>query len=343
MERAEKITMYPGVGPSQARNFNLQGSCRADRILVSWALKTPDFGEGNAVFEDIRKGEHWRSVLPVDKGWSREKKYVIETEDGKQLLRISPIESLNAKRREYAMVQKFARCGFPMSQPLDFGICADGEHVYMRLTWVEGRDLEEVLPELPEAEQYACGREAGEILRQIHGIPVAPMDAPRETKQAKKLLQLERYEHSRVRVPGDEPVIRFVRENIDLLWQQKPVYLHGDFHPGNLIYTPEKTIGVIDFNRWEVGDPYEEFYKLQSFGVENSIPYSVGQVDAYFRGKVPEDFWGTLAVYVAHASLYSILWAEKFGQKDIDGMVRRYHMAMEENLCFRRLKNYLSM
>ena len=43
-----------------------------------------------------------------------------------------------------------------------------------------------------------------------------------------------------------------------------------------------QVIGVIDFNRWEVGDPYEEFYKLESFGIEESIPYCVGQIDEYF-------------------------------------------------------------
>ena len=37
------------------------------------------------------------------------------------------------------------------------------------------------------------------------------------------------------------------------------MYQHGDFHPGNLIYMENGEIGVIDFNRWEVGDPYEEF------------------------------------------------------------------------------------
>ena len=121
-----------------------------------------------------------------------------------------------------------------------------------------------------------------------------------------------------------------MKGNIDLIWKEPPVYLHGDFHPGNLIYMPEGKIGVIDFNRWEVGDPYEEFYKLESFGREVSIPYCVGQIDSYFHDCVPADFWKTLAVYVAHASLYSIKWAEKFGQNEIDGMVRRCRAAFED-------------
>ncbi|MGL4736938.1 MAG: hypothetical protein ACRCW2_05730, partial [Cellulosilyticaceae bacterium] len=80
-------------------------------------------------------------------------------------------------------------------------------------------------------------------------------------------------------------------------------------------------LGVIDFNRWEIGDPYEEFYKLDSFGIGVSVPYCRGQIDAYFEGVVPDEFWEILAVYVAHAALYSIKWAERFGQADVDHMV----------------------
>ena len=92
---------------------------------------------------------------------------------------------------------------------------------------------------------------------------------------------------------------------------------------------PDGQIGVIDFNRWEVGDPYEEFYKLESFGIEASVPYSIGQIDAYFDDEIPNDFWGALAVYCAQAALFSIKWAEQFGQKDVDGMLERCKRAFE--------------
>ena len=128
-----------------------------------------------------------------------------------------------------------------------------------------------------------------------------------------------------------------MKENIDQIWKKPAVYMHGDYHPGNLIYQGDGTIGVIDFNRWEVGDPYEEFYKLESFGIECSIPYSVGQIDAYFDDDVPMDFWMANAVYVAHASLFSIKWAEKFGQPDIDNMTMRAKRALVNYDGFRRI------
>lgn len=286
----------------------------------------------------IESSAGWNSVTPVEKGWSEDRKYRIETDAGRSLLlRLSDPGKREEKRKEFEIITKYAGTGIKMSAPVEFGVCRGSGDVYMLLEWVEGQDLEEVLPELTEGEQYALGREAGKILRGIHSIPLSPEDVPRETKRPKKLRQLALYEESSLRVPGDEIALRYVKENVDRIWRERPVYLHGDFHPGNLIYTPEGSIGVIDFNRWEIGDPYEDFYKLESFGREVSIPYCVGQIDAYFDRRVPEDFWRALAVYVAQAALYSIKWAERFGQEDIDGMVRRCRTAFEDYDGFRRI------
>lgn len=282
------------------------------------------------MFMQIELSKDWKNVAPISKGWSSDKKYLVETADGKlQLLRISDIEAYEAKKKEYEIITKYSQLGINMSMPIEFGICNEGKNVYMLLSWVEGRDLEEVLPELSEQEQYKLGRQAGTILRKIHSIPLDPADVPATTKREKKLTQLARYEESNVRISSDEIAVAYVKENINSIWQKTAVYMHGDFHPGNLIYMQDGSIGVIDFNRWEVGDPYEEFYKLESFGIEISVPYCIGQIDAYFNDDVPVDFWTANAVYVAQATLFSIKWAEKFGQADVDGMVRRARASMK--------------
>jgi aminoglycoside phosphotransferase (APT) family kinase protein len=288
------------------------------------------------MFEDIDISLGWKSVVKISKGWSSDEKYMIITKSGnKQLLRLASIDKYEDKKKEYEIIIKYSKTGINMSMPIAFGICNHHQSVYMILSWVEGQDLEEVLPGLSIGEQYYLGRMTGEILRKIHGISVSENDMPSETKKNKKLLQLSKYEKSNVRIADDEIAVKFVYDNIDKIWNEKPVYQHGDFHPGNLIYMEDGTIGVIDFNRWEVGDPYEEFYKLESFGVEISIPYCIGQIESYFKDDIPDIFWSTLAVYVAHASLYSIQWAEKFGQTDIDGMVKRCLEAFKDYDYFR--------
>jgi aminoglycoside phosphotransferase (APT) family kinase protein len=289
------------------------------------------------MFKEIPTSTTWKTVTKIAKGWSPDEKYLIETISGqKLLLRVSDSSLKAEKIREFEIMQKFSRLGFAMSFPLEYGVCSGGQNVYLLLTWVEGEDLESCLPVLPESAQYRLGEKAGRILRKIHGIQVPQNELPQETKLPKKLRQLDRYLHSGLRVENDEAAVDFIRENIHLIWNQPPVYLHGDFHPGNLILTGEEEIGVIDFNRWEIGDPYEEFYKLESFGVEASIPYCIGEINAYFDHAVPDQFWKTLAVYVAHASLFSIKWAEKFGQAEIENMVIRCKRAFEDYDNFNR-------
>lgn len=275
------------------------------------------------MFEEIQKNRNWIKIERIHKGWSDDRKYYIETESRqKLLLRISGAESYEQKKKEFDVIGKYSELGFEMSKPVDFGKCNGQQNVYMLLTWVDGQDLESILPELGQSEQYRLGREAGMILKKIHRIHVPAEELPTEIKVAKKKIQLQKYIDSDVRMPGDEIAIEFINNNIHKIRSKPPVYQHGDFHPGNLILTPDRRIGVIDFNRWEIGDPYEEFYKLESFGTDVSIPYCVGQIDAYFNNEVPDEFWEILAVYVAHAALYSIKWAERFGEAEIQNMIR---------------------
>lgn len=289
------------------------------------------------VLKELQSGHNWTAIEIIAKGWSDDKKYKIATEQGETLLlRLSTIDWYEYKKKEYEIITKYSQLGIPMSMPLEFGTCGQDKYVYMLLTWVEGRDLETVLGDLPEEKQYELGCQAGKILRKIHSIPLEEKDKPETTKIERKKFQLSLYETSDVRIANDEIAVEYVKANIDKIWKEDPVYQHGDFHPGNLIYMENGELGVIDFNRWEVGDPYEEFYKLESFVREISVPYCIGQIRAYFDDEVPMEFWDILAVYVAHASLYSIKWAEKFGQDDIDGMTVRCKAAFEDYDYFKR-------
>lgn len=287
---------------------------------------------------DIPSYRTWVKTNKIDMGWSSDTKYYIEDCNGaKLLLRISDISLCNAKKNEFEIIKRFNTLYFPMSKAIEFGRCNNNKNVYMLLTWVEGTSLDSLLSLLTEKEQYELGIQAGIILKEVHSLEVDEADIPIQDKRGKKMLQLNRYENSAVRIGNDQTAIDFVKQNIDCINPLPPVYEHGDFHVGNLVLTRDKKIGVIDFNRWECGDRYEEFYKVQSFDVEVSIPFSIGQIDGYFERKPTDEFWNVLAVYVAHASLYSIAWAEKFGEEEINGMKRRCLMAFEDYDNFKNI------
>ena len=272
----------------------------------------------------IANSENWKYIEEIKKGYSDDKKYLVEESSNKRLLiRLSNIEKYEEKKKEFLIIQKYSRLGFSMSMPIEFGICNDNRNVYMILSYLDGDNLKDKLPYLSKQEQYQLGRKAGKILKTIHTLELDREDIPTKTKKEKKLLQLSNYEESNLRINGDEEVIQFVKDNIDDIWKEKPVYQHGDFHPANMIYMENGDIGIIDFNRWEVGDPYEEFCRLQPFGIECSIPYSIGQIEGYFNDDIPMYFWKANAVYAAHNALVSIKWAESFGKEEVNKMMKR--------------------
>lgn len=85
---------------------------------------------------------------PIEKGWSGDQKYCAITADGqKHLLRISSIDRLERKRREYEKMSEVAQLGIPMCLPLEFGTCEKG--AYSIQSWIDGEDAEEKVMLLP--------------------------------------------------------------------------------------------------------------------------------------------------------------------------------------------------
>ena len=107
---------------------------------------------------------------PIDKGWSGDKKYKVACEGGGvYLLRISPRERYENRRRLFDFQRTIGELDIPMCRAIEFGECDEG--VYSLQSWIEGEDAEELIPALPLAEQYELGLRAGRIIRKIHSIP----------------------------------------------------------------------------------------------------------------------------------------------------------------------------
>ena len=73
---------------------------------------------------------------------------------------------------------------------------------------------------------------------------------------------------------------------------------------GNFIYLPTRQVGVIDFNRWDLGILMKNFTSY-NFSRNVSPLFAYGQLQGYFAGKVPTLFWQFQKLYTFHAGLYS--------------------------------------
>ncbi len=260
--------------------------------------------------------------LPIEKGWSGDEKYCVTTTDGgKYLLRISPAERLERRKREFERMGEVAALGIPMCRGLEFGVCDRG--VYTIQSWIEGQDAESVIPTLPKEKQYAYGLDAGRILAAIHSIP-APVDAPAWEPRfnAKIDRKIAIYESCPLKYENGEALLQYLAENRHLLTDRPQTYQHGDYHIGNMMIDRTGQLQIIDFDKDDFGDPWEEFNRIV-WCAQAAPRFACGMVDGYFDGEVPVEFWRLLALYISSNTLSSLPWAIPFGEREIAVMRRQ--------------------
>lgn len=255
----------------------------------------------------------------IEKGWSKDKKYCVTDDNGQKfLLRISSLEQLEYKKAEFENMKEIYALGIPMCEPIEFGTCEEG--VYSLQSWIDGEDAEEMIPTLPDEQAYVYGCEAGKILRKLHEIP-----APEEIEDwelffnRKMNRKIELYRACDLKYENGEVFIEYIEENRHLLKNRPQTYQHGDYHLGNFMIDRKGQLVVIDFNRNDFGDPWEEFNRIV-WCAQVSSHFATGMVDGYFSGNVPMDFWKLLAMYISSNTLSSLPWAIPFGQAEVEVM-----------------------
>jgi len=282
---------------------------------------------------DIPQYNSWIRVEFIDKGWSEDQKYYIQTKSGEQLLlRLSNISQYEKKKQEFEWMQKVAATGIPMSQPVEFGVCGNGQNVYSLLAWVNGEDAQFAISRFSPVESYNLGIKAGELLRKIHSVPVPDGSADAEIvmKEAfrKKLID---FRSCSIAVPHEQEFLRYMEETFPLLHGVKQHFLHGDYHVGNMIIGSDDSLSVIDFNRFKFGDPYRDFSRMTVFSRITSVPFARGQIDGYWGRENPsDDFFPRMAFYSAFDNLFSVLWAIPFGEQEVRCTLERSQMIFED-------------
>ena len=260
--------------------------------------------------------------IPIEKGWSPAKKYRAVTASGENyLLRIEPRERISRSSSHYLHMRNVEKLGIPMSIPLEEGVCPEGG--YLIQSWIEGKDAEEALPGLSPEQQYAYGLEAGQILRKIHAIPAPPeVKSWGEYINRKIDRKLEGYAACELKYDQGEELIAFIQSHRHLLSDRPQTFQHGDYHCGNMMIDTNGQLTIIDFDKWDYGDPWEEFNRIV-WCAKCSPAFASGRIDGYFDGPVPDEFWQLLALYMTYNTIGSLAWAIPFGEDEIQVMRRQ--------------------
>jgi aminoglycoside phosphotransferase (APT) family kinase protein len=215
-------------------------------------------------FEGGISRQTWR----VDVGWQTAASAPVERS---LIIRLDPPDSLleSGRRTEYAMYQAFWPVAeVPVPEPL---FCEDDPEPlgmpFMVVSWLPGEAGPAAIlaPEYQESGKRLAAR-VFEILGSIAAadyrslglegkLPVPALDEA----WAIQLNQWEKAinDSSIVPLPVTRAAIRLLRREPPPTLPRLAV-VHGDYHFGNWLYTPEDIIAIVDWEMAHLGDPLED-------------------------------------------------------------------------------------
>ena len=258
----------------------------------------------------------------ITEGFSLDTKYFIKDKaDNKYLLRVSALDKYLVKINEFMYMNELLKQDVNMCKLIEFGICSEG--VYSIWSWIDGVPARNFIPTLSKEEQYEYGILVGIELKKIHQVK-APVDAiPWEERFNKKIdRKLKNYEECPLKYEKGNLFIEYINNNRHLLKGRPSTFQHGDYHIGNMMINKNNELVVIDFDRSDYGDPWEEFNRLV-WSIQVSYEFATGIVDGYFKKEVLEEFWKLLALYMSLNSLSSLPWAIPYGEEEIKTMINQ--------------------
>ncbi|KRE57915.1 aminoglycoside phosphotransferase family protein [Paenibacillus sp. Soil750] len=277
-------------------------------------------------------------ITRITKGFSFDSKYFLyeNSETPQYVLRTAPLKQKQKKESEFEVVKNVFDRGIKTSKPIQFGAIESIDICYMLLSYVEGEDAFDILPSLSDDEQYQIGLQAGRELRIMHDIPAPHSEDWYENRFSKHIRQYESYRKCGIKLAEEDAILSFINQNANYMHNRPNRFQHDDFHTSNLLILNRSYAGVIDFNRFDWGDPYHDFLKIAYFSREVSIPFCRGQVLGYFDGTIPEEFWRLYALYTAMIIFGTITWTLQVIPEQLESMLGRIRVVLDDHQNFEK-------
>jgi aminoglycoside phosphotransferase (APT) family kinase protein len=249
-------------------------------------------------------------ISPILEGYSEESKFRVRIDGRNILVRTFDVKEWAKKKLEFSVLGKLEAMGVRCSSPIEIGQL--GRFGFMILSYFEGLNGEETMPKLAEEEQFRAGIDAGLVLKKMNSLTAPEGTLPwAERRLEKSRRYLAGYLAGPNKFKDDARVIAFLEANLSIIENRPNTFQHDDFHLKNLIFRDGKLEGVIDFNRYDWGDPVHEFLKAGQFCANVSTAFCIGQIQGYFDGRnPPEDFWQLYSLYLAMSAFSSVIWTK---------------------------------
>jgi|LSQX01.2.fsa_nt_gb aminoglycoside phosphotransferase (APT) family kinase protein len=210
-------------------------------------------------------------------------------------------------RHQYGKVKKLAQllcilddCQVPVPKPVDFGLCAQQQSVYLRTVWIDGESASAFLARVHAIDQYVLGYETALWLKVMHCCAAPVVNESWSILLAQETETLLRFCSSQKQCPDMIlKLVGFVEKNKDGLVRKECCLLHGDLRPDNLLITSDQHILFVDFTKYCFGDPLYDLATAFCEISRISQPFATGLIDAYFNNDVTTRSFRDIALYGA--------------------------------------------
>ncbi|PFR33482.1 aminoglycoside phosphotransferase family protein [Bacillus cereus] len=291
------------------------------------------------MLREIERILEWPRMLKatvISKGFSFDEKYKIELESGASyFIKVCDSSYFERKQEEYEYMQQLDSLHIPMPKLIHFISLTKFNKCVQVFEWIDGLDGEDILRTLSTEEQYRAGKKAGEVLKKIHLVEKEDKSNSWEmsiwSKYERYLEALKEYEVDFFHL---NTVIDFVGNHKDLLKNRPIVFLHDDFHPANIMIDQNEFRAVIDFARFDIGDPIHDFHKVALFTTNISKQFAIGQVHGYCGGEPDLHFWKLYSLYAAMIFPADIVWTNRSTPYLLDDMKERLNGILEDHNHF---------
>jgi len=280
------------------------------------------------------------SFSQIKKGFSFEEKWKVKIHTSEEFfLKIYDLNRMNHAKLVFTYLEHFYQIGAIVPKPVQLIELPEEKIAIQVVESVNGVDGEEYLHTIPKEQQYTLGYQSGKELWKLHTLSNPNVE---QTWEEYRLTKYNKYldllNESSISFKEIDYITQFVDEYKYLLKGRPIRLLHDDFHPSNLMFSECNLTAVIDFDRFEWGDPYHDFHKMALFTKEISIPFAIGQIDGYFKNEPPEEFWIYYALYAAMIIPSDIIWSYKTTPHLIDSMWHRVKSILEDHDNFKQIK-----
>ena len=269
--------------------------------------------KSSRILEGGVSSEVFLIVVESKKG---EEKIVLRTEGGQ------PAE--NSIKTEYLLLEKLHQTKVPCAKPIHLDHSKEIlDKDFMLMTYLEGTI------EIPKIKNFGFLNKMVGILKNIHNVDTKILPTlPCRFDPTYDLFEF--LPNARI-----NKELKAILKGYDTSYSGKPVLLHGDFWPGNILWTKDEISGVLDWEYAAIGDPVSD---LAVASLELKYDYGKRGVDRFLdlyskNFSIDQSRLSLWLIYVSASTLFFIdEWNLEKARKNL--MKREAMLTIEEEIKF---------